>query len=63
MEFPAGAVLEVRTALSYVSIDGARANLAAEGRQASTTFARPHRAAWNAALSRITVAGADGPAT
>jgi putative alpha-1,2-mannosidase len=29
--FPAGSVLEVRTALSYVSVDGARANLAAEG--------------------------------
>ena len=31
VEFPAGSVLEVRTALSYVSVDGARANLAAEG--------------------------------
>ena len=31
VEFPAGSVLEVQTALSYVSVDGARANLAAEG--------------------------------
>jgi putative alpha-1,2-mannosidase len=28
VEFPAGSVLEVRTALSYVGVDGARANLA-----------------------------------
>ena len=27
MEFPAGSQVEVRTALSYVSVDGARANL------------------------------------
>ena len=31
VEFPAGSVLEVRTAISYVGIEGARANLAAEG--------------------------------
>lgn len=52
--FPAGAVLEVRTAISYVSIEGARANLAAErgtfdGVRAAAT------SAWNGALSRITV--------
>ena len=54
--FPAGAVLEVRTAISYVSVDGALANLAAEHgtfdgiRAAAAT-------AWNDALSRIAVAG------
>ncbi len=31
VEFPAGSVIEVRTALSYVGVDAARANLAAEG--------------------------------
>ncbi|OBK30936.1 hypothetical protein A5634_14965 [Mycobacterium asiaticum] len=56
VQFPAGAVVEVRTAISYVGIDGARANLAAESasfdgvRTAAT-------AAWRTALSRIIVAG------
>src|ERR1700684_346970 len=31
VEFPPGSVVEVRTALSYVSLDGARGNLVAEG--------------------------------
>ena len=56
-EFPAGSVLEVRTAISYVGIDGARANLAAEG---ATSFDDVRAAAsreWNATLSRIAVAG------
>ncbi|MGH3969307.1 MAG: glycoside hydrolase domain-containing protein, partial [Mycobacterium sp.] len=59
VEFPAGSALEVRTALSYVSVDGARANLAAEG---GASFDDVHAAAsagWNAALSRIAVAGTD----
>lgn len=58
--FPAGAVLEVRTALSYVGVDGARANLEAEG---NAGFAELRAAAsdqWNTVLSRIRVAGRDG---
>ncbi len=59
LQFPAGSMLEVRTAISYVSVDGARANLAAEG---AAGFDAVHRAAateWNTALSRIKVAGND----
>lgn len=58
--FPAGSVLEVRTAISYVSIDGALANLAAEG---TATFDQARGAAsseWNAALKHIAVAGRNG---
>jgi predicted alpha-1,2-mannosidase len=57
VEFPAGSVLEVRTAISYVGVDGARANLAAEG---GTSFDYVRAAAasdWNAKLSCIAVAG------
>jgi predicted alpha-1,2-mannosidase len=57
VEFPPGAALEVRSAISYVGIDGARANLAAEG---GTSFDAVRAAAvsdWNATLSRIAVAG------
>ena len=60
VEFPAGSEVEVRTAISYVGVDGARANLAAEG---TTPFDAVRAAAssqWNAALSRISVAGRDG---
>ncbi|MHA7649872.1 GH92 family glycosyl hydrolase [Mycobacterium sp. ML4] len=53
--FPAGAVLEVRTAISYVSIDGARANLAAERGSFDSVRAQAN-SAWNAALSRIKLA-------
>ncbi|MGH3969794.1 MAG: GH92 family glycosyl hydrolase, partial [Mycobacterium sp.] len=55
LEFPAGSDLEVRTALSYVSVDGALANLAAEG---NTSFDDVRAAAsteWTTALSRIAV--------
>ncbi|WP_156297802.1 GH92 family glycosyl hydrolase [Mycobacterium paragordonae] len=52
--FPAGAVLEVRTAISYVSIDGARANLAAE-RGTFDGVRAAAASAWNDALSRIAV--------
>lgn len=57
VEFPTGSTLEVRTALSYVSIDGARANLAVEG---ETSFEQARAAAssqWDSTLSRIAVAG------
>lgn len=59
VEFPAGSVLEVRTALSYVSVDGARVNLAAEGNASFDAVRAAASAQWNAALSRISVAGAD----
>jgi predicted alpha-1,2-mannosidase len=57
--FPAGSRVEVQTALSYVSLDGARANLAAEG---TANFDETRAAAWkewNEKLSRITIASAD----
>jgi predicted alpha-1,2-mannosidase len=57
VEFPAGSVLEVQTALSYVSVDGARANLAAEGKASFDDVRSAASTAWNAALSRIAVAG------
>lgn len=57
VEFPAGAMLEVRTAISYVGIDGARANLAAEGAAAFDDARTAASRQWNAALSRIAIAG------
>ncbi|OOK72010.1 glycosyl hydrolase 92 family protein [Mycobacterium kansasii] len=59
VEFPAGSVLEARTAISYVSVDGARANLAAEGGRSFDEVRAAALAQWNAALARITVAGTD----
>jgi predicted alpha-1,2-mannosidase len=56
VEFPAGSDLEVRTALSYVDVDGARKNLD----EAAVRFDDARAAAskqWNDALSRIRVAG------
>jgi predicted alpha-1,2-mannosidase len=55
--FPTGSVLEVRTALSYVSIDGARANLAAEGGASFEGARAAASSQWNSTLSRIAVAG------
>ena len=63
VEFPAGSVVEVRTAISYVSIDGARANLAAEGTARFDDVRAAASSEWNAALSRIAVAGRDGDET
>jgi predicted alpha-1,2-mannosidase len=57
--FPAGAQIEVRTALSYVSIEGARANLAAEGKASFDDVRAAASNDWNAKLSRIAIAGAD----
>jgi predicted alpha-1,2-mannosidase len=57
--FPTGSRIEVRTALSYVSLDGARTNLAAEG---DANFDDTRAAAskeWNEKLSHITIASAD----
>jgi len=59
VEFPPGSVFEVRTALSYVSVEGARANLAAEGGASFDDVRAAASNEWNAALSRIAVAGAD----
>ena len=56
VEFQAGSVLEVHTALSYVSVDAARANLAAEGGSFDDVRAAA-AGQWNATLSRIRVAG------
>jgi len=57
VEFPSGSVIEVRTAISYVGIDGARANLAAEGRASFHDVRAAAWTEWNATLSHITVAG------
>ena len=57
LQFPAGSVLEVRTAISYVSVDGARANLVAEGGAHFDEVRAAASAEWNTALSRIKVAG------
>ncbi len=60
VEFPAGSVLEVRTAISYVGIDAARANLAAEGAASFDDVRAAASSEWNAMLSRIAVAGRNG---
>ena len=57
VEFPPGAALEVRTAISYVGIDGARANLAAEETASFDDVRAAASKEWNAVLSRISVAG------
>jgi predicted alpha-1,2-mannosidase len=58
--FPAGSEFEVRTALSYVGVDGALANLAADGTAMFDDVRAAASKEWNTALSRIRVAGADG---
>ncbi|MBS4728713.1 GH92 family glycosyl hydrolase [Mycobacterium sp. SM1] len=62
VEFPPGSALEVRTALSYVGVEGARANLAAEGGASFDDVRATATREWNTVLSRIAVAGADGAA-
>jgi predicted alpha-1,2-mannosidase len=57
LQFPAGSVLEVRTAISYVSVEGARANLAAEGGVGFDEVRAAASSEWNTELSRIKVAG------
>ncbi|OBH41670.1 hypothetical protein A5690_23065 [Mycobacterium intracellulare] len=57
VEFPAGTTLEVRTAISYVGIEGARANLAAEDAAGFDDVRAAASRDWNAALSRVSVAG------
>jgi predicted alpha-1,2-mannosidase len=57
--FPAGSRIEVRTALSYVSLDGARANLAAEGKAKFDDVRSAASREWNGKLSRISIASAD----
>jgi len=55
--FPAGSVLEVRTAISYVGVYGALANLAAEGGKGFDDVRAAAVSEWNATLSCIAVAG------
>ncbi|WP_407685150.1 GH92 family glycosyl hydrolase [Mycobacterium sp. HUMS_1102779] len=57
VEFPAGSQIEVQTAISYVSIDGARANLEAENVDGFDGIRAAAASQWNATLSRIAVAG------
>jgi predicted alpha-1,2-mannosidase len=57
--FPAGSRVEVRTALSYVSLDGARTNLAAEGNGSFEDIRAAASKEWNAKLSRIAITSAD----
>ncbi len=57
--FPAGSVVEVHTALSYVGPDGARANLAAEDSGSFDDVRAAASKEWNAKLSRISIASAD----
>jgi predicted alpha-1,2-mannosidase len=57
--FPAGSRVEVQTALSYVSLDGARANLAAEDKRSFDDVRAAAAKEWNARLSRIAIASAD----
>jgi predicted alpha-1,2-mannosidase len=59
VEFPAGSVFEVQTALSYVSVDGARANLVAEGGASFDDVRAAASTRWSGTLSRIAVAGGD----
>ena len=59
VQFPTGSEIEVHTALSYVSVDGARENLAAEGGPSFDEVRDAAQRDWNAALSKIRVAGRD----
>jgi predicted alpha-1,2-mannosidase len=59
VEFPAGSTVEVQTALSYVSVDGARANLVAESKASFDDVRAAASTQWSDTLSRIAVAGAD----
>ena len=59
VQFPAGSVLEVRAALSYVSVEGARTNLMAEGSGSFAEIRAAASTAWHDMLSRITVASTD----
>ncbi|MBV8463583.1 MAG: GH92 family glycosyl hydrolase, partial [Acidimicrobiales bacterium] len=55
--FPAGSVLEVQTAISYVGVEGAWANLRAEGGKGFDDVRAAAVSEWNATLSCIAVAG------
>jgi predicted alpha-1,2-mannosidase len=59
VEFPPGSVVEARTGLSYLSVDGAKANLAAEGGGSFDEVRAAASGQWNAVLSRIAVAGSN----
>ncbi|HME79481.1 MAG TPA: GH92 family glycosyl hydrolase [Mycobacterium sp.] len=57
--FPTGSRIEVRTALSYVSLEGARANLAAESQADFDNVRAAAAKEWNDKLSRIAIATSD----
>ncbi|MDT5304382.1 MAG: hypothetical protein QOE48_45 [Mycobacterium sp.] len=57
VKFPPGSVLEVHSAISYVSVEGAQANLAAEGAGNFDDVRAAAAREWRAALSRVRVAG------
>ncbi len=58
VSFQPGLGITVRVGLSYVSIDGAKANLAAEsGQRSFADLSAGARAAWNERLNRITTRG------
>ncbi len=57
VSFPAGSVVEVQTAISYVGVDGAQANLAAERGKSFDDVRAAAVSQWNATLSCIAVAG------
>lgn len=57
--FPPGSTVEVHTALSYVTVDGARANLAAESDADFDAARAAASAGWAEALARIRVAGSN----
>ncbi len=59
LQFPPGSVVEVRTALSYVSVQGAQANLVAEGGAGFEEVRAAAAGQWNTALGRVRVAGRD----
>ncbi|MCI1640956.1 MAG: GH92 family glycosyl hydrolase [Actinomyces sp.] len=58
LQFPGGQTIETRVGISFVSVEGARANLAAESGGRSFDEIRASAGeAWNDALSRIEVSG------
>ncbi len=59
VQFPPGSEIEVHTALSYVGVDGALANLAAVGNAGFDEVRAASQREWNTALSQIRVAGRD----
>ncbi|WP_250573190.1 GH92 family glycosyl hydrolase [Nonomuraea sediminis] len=60
LQFDGGTAVQMRTGLSYVSLDGAKKNLAGEvGSKGYDRVATDARAAWNARFGQIQVTGGD----